>query len=94
MYDTIACTITCCRSLPKEPERTYCFLSVQTNWSYTDSGPAELKINYSTSKFYFQTVLKRSQLKILSYRRYGENVEYIYIYKIPLRSGESHRHGR
>ena len=29
----------------KEPERTYYFHSVQTNWYYTDSGPAEPKTN-------------------------------------------------
>ena len=31
------------------PQRTYCFRRVQTNWRYTDSGPAEPKIFYSTS---------------------------------------------
>ena len=28
---------------PKEPERTYFFRLVQTNWHHTDSGPAEPK---------------------------------------------------
>ena len=31
----------------KEPERTYYFRSVQTNWHYTDSRPGEPKTNYS-----------------------------------------------
>ena len=43
MYDTTACTIAWYRSFLQGPERTYYFHSVQTNWHYTDWGPAEPK---------------------------------------------------
>ena len=33
----------------KEPERTYYFQSLQTNWHYADSGPAEPKTNTASS---------------------------------------------
>ena len=33
----------------KEPGRTYYFHSLQTNWHYTDSGPAEPKANRASS---------------------------------------------
>ena len=43
MYNATACSIACCCSFPKKPTWYYC-PRVQTNWRYTDSGPAEPKI--------------------------------------------------